>query len=126
MALLLTVLMMLMAVAAAGFLLSMVLRNSQKDRSRSLERADAQFSRVVVASTDPRLSLDAPAAEVMSESETHSRYHGSYTFTRIVRNEFGEYFMLKSTAGSEPFVKHVSQDVARTILKAAYRAPDGS
>lgn len=95
-----------------------------RDRPKHLDRANAQFSRVVIASQDPRFALDMSTAEVMSESETSAPRYGIYKFTRIVRNEFGEYFMLMSMPGREAFAKHVSHEAARVVLKARYVAPN--
>ncbi|MGJ7535973.1 MULTISPECIES: hypothetical protein [unclassified Variovorax] len=125
MAYVLLALMLLIAVAATAALKKALrLKLIARDRPKHLDRANAQFSRVVIASRDPHFALDVSTAEVMSDSETSAPRYGAYRFTRIVRNEFGEYFMLKSTPGSEAFVKHVSQEAARVILKSRYLPPD--
>ncbi len=122
----LSVLMMLTTlVAFFAFRRFVRLKCIARDRPKHLERANSQFSRVVVFSRDPHFALDMSTAKVISDTETSAPLYGFYEFTRIVRNELGEYFILKSTPGDKAFVKHVSQETARLVLKARYLPPKG-
>jgi hypothetical protein len=90
-------------------------------------QARALLLEVRVPSDDPRWALNAGEAEVMDESESHPNRQPDedhYFLTQIVRNPHGEYFLLKTTGvGGRPFVKLLSQDRAKLLLKARYRPP---
>lgn len=84
-----------------------------------------QLKSVQVSSAEERLILDASLAEVVEQSENVVQDEGQisvYYLTQIVRNSQGEYFLLKTTDG-RPYIKHLSQERARVVLKAKYRSP---
>jgi len=92
------------------------------------EQAVLDLKTVRVSSTAEKLVLDATAAEVVEQSENVVQDEGrisAYYLTQIVRNSDGEYFLLKTTDG-RPYVKHLSQERARVVLKAKYKSPGQS
>jgi hypothetical protein len=100
---------------------------SLKEKFRTArEEAARDLKAIHVASTDPRLVLDAAFAEVMDQSETaqhdESGHVIAFYLTQVVRNPAGEYFLLKTT-DKRPYVKHLSQGRAKLVLKAKYRPP---
>lgn len=90
------------------------------------DAAMAELRAVRVQSSVARLALDAEKAEVLDQSETVAhvdrRIEALY-LTQIVRTPAGEYFLLKTT-GKRPFVKHLTQAMARHLLGSRYRPPE--
>jgi hypothetical protein len=99
----------------------------EKIRQRR-EQAECDLKAVHVSSAVEKLVLDATSAEVVEQSENVVQDEGqifAYYLTQVVRNAQGEYFLLKTTDG-RPYVKHLSQERARVVLKAKYKAPGQS
>jgi hypothetical protein len=89
------------------------------------KQAREQLRSVKVSSGSQSHALDAATAEVVSESENVVQQEGTvewYYLTQVVRNEAGEYFLLKTTDTS-PFIKHLAQSRAKLVLKDKYKAP---
>jgi hypothetical protein len=87
--------------------------------------ARAQLREVKVTSQTLTLVLDGNTAEVVTESENTVQQEGTvewYYLTQIVRNESGEYFLLKTT-DKLPFIKHLSHPRAKLVLKGKYQTP---
>jgi hypothetical protein len=87
--------------------------------------ARAQLREVKVTSQILALALDGSTAEVITESENMVQQEGTvewYYLTQIVRNESGEYFLLKTT-DKLPFIKYLSHSRAKLVLKGKYQTP---
>jgi hypothetical protein len=119
------------AIVIVGFGGLLVWRTNRRDRAylASLhDAAYAQFKSVAIHSENPRYAFSGATAQVISEYETVSRSDGAVTFyscTRHARNQFGEYFLFKSGEPA-PYVKHMSHEMARVVLKTKYLQPDSS
>ena len=101
-------------------------RSSSKHLDALRTAAVVQLKSVHVKSATKELELLAAQAQVMDQSETVQEDEGkiySYYLTQIVRNEAGEYFLLKTT-DSRPYVKHLPQARAKVVLKSKYREKD--
>ena len=92
-------------------------------------RAHAEFASQAVTSRDPRFSFYGKNAVVVQDREEVGRADEgqviSHTLTRYARNPAGEYFLFICMNGTDPYVKHVSQSIAKLVLKQAYIAPNG-
>jgi hypothetical protein len=89
------------------------------------EGIERQFKQINVVVTAPTFSVNGATAEVVHDDVSIVRHKGErprYTFMRFVRNEHGEYFMFLSTEAT-PFVKHISHQAAKAVLKSKYRSP---
>lgn len=120
----------LVLVAVIGGLLFLLLHTRSREDRQYLaarrERAIQQFSLVEIASSNPAFAVRGATAETVHEQESVSRTDGMtghYSLTRYVRNQHGEHYMLISTEG-KPFVKHVTHEAAKAVLKSKYRAPN--
>jgi hypothetical protein len=121
---------LLLLVAVIGGLLYLLLHSRSREDRQYLaarrEQAIQQFSLVEIASSNPAFAVRGAAAEIVHEQESVSRTNGMighYSLTRYVRNQHGEHYMLISTEG-KPFVKHVTHEAAKAVLKSKYRAPN--
>ncbi|MFN9708599.1 MAG: hypothetical protein ACK53K_03860 [Burkholderiales bacterium] len=88
--------------------------------------ANEQFRNLHVSSNMESLVFDGAEAEIVSEEEhfeatPNGKAFISYSITRYAMNRAGEYFMFKSNIGSKPFLKHLSRDRAKLVLKDKYR-----
>jgi hypothetical protein len=98
-------------------------------KTRKLEAARNEahqaFATAVIASNDHRLSFNGSTAKVVKVEEPANPYREPtswFTLTIFARNEFGEYFMFKSTR-PKPLIKHISHPMALKLLKDAYVPP---
>lgn len=86
------------------------------------ESARRAFDRARVDSTDPRLVFNGRTATIVKVEEPANPYREPaawFTLTIFARNEFGEYFMFKSTR-PKPLIKHMPHSLAQHVLKADY------
>jgi hypothetical protein len=99
------------------------------ERAACRRSAVAQFESWQSTRAAVQLQLGLGECEVVQESEAVGRVRNgpiySYTLTRFLRNPNGEYFMFKSTP-SGPYVKAVSGEVARAVLKGKFVEPRGA
>jgi len=99
----------------------------RKTRKLEAARSEARqaFASMLIESSDPRFSLNGNTAEIIKIEEPANPYREPtawFTLTIFARNEFGEYFMFKSTR-PKPIIKHVSHSVALQVLKDDYVPP---
>ena len=97
--------------------------------ARKLERARREalssFHNLRVISIDPKLGFSGSTATIVKleePSNAHREPASWFTLTIFARNEYGEYFMFKSTK-PEPFLKHVTHAIAKQVLKNEYKTP---
>ena len=116
-------------VLAFGAALYALIRNKERANQQWLSERRAaiclQFQQVQVTANDPRFALNGNSAEVILDMENRTRTEGTvahFSVTRYVRNEYGEYFALISTEAA-PYVKHMSHQAAKQVLKSKYRPP---
>ena len=88
--------------------------------------ADEQFRRLHISSNMESLIFNGSDAEIVSEEEhfeatPNGKAFIGYSITRYAMNQAGEYFMFRSNIGSKPFIKHLSRDRAKLVLKDKYR-----
>ena len=108
--------------------ISAISLHRQKKALVDLKRvALEQFRSVRIDAPDPRYSFNGAAAAIVRTEETGGlkgllSSKRNYVLAIYARNESGEYFMFRSTP-TEPYIKHVSQSVARQVLGAQYKAP---
>lgn len=86
-------------------------------------RFDRQCLAIQIASVDPRLRFDGRSATVVRNTEERGQRGQLYSIERFARNRAGEYFLILSNEPGTPFVKHVTHEMARALLQAAYVAP---
>lgn len=99
----------------------------RKTRKLEAARSEARqaFASTLIESSDPRFSLNGNTAKIIKIEEPANPYREPtawFTLTIFARNEFGEYFMFKSTR-PKPIIKHVSHSVALQVLKDDYVPP---
>lgn len=96
-------------------------RTLEKMRLEAIEA----FRHVHIRSNDPKFSFagsDAIIIKIEEPANPQREPASWFILTIFARNEFGEYFMFKSTKPT-PFVKHVPHNVARLVLKDLYKWP---
>lgn len=99
----------------------------RKTRKLEAARGEARkvFASTLIESNDPRFSFNGNTAKIVKIEEPANSYREPtawFTLTIFACNEFGEYFMFKSTR-PKPIVKHVSHSIAMQVLKDDYVPP---
>lgn len=115
---------LLVYAALIGWPALMFLDGIRKKRRLDAARRNARqaFDNARVESTDPTLVFNGRTATIVKVEEPANPYREPtawFTLTIFARNEFGEYFVFKSTR-PKPFIKHMPHSLARQVLKADY------
>jgi len=97
-----------------------------RTKLRNIERsaADKQFKAYKAFDRNGQVVLDGSDCERLEVSDSFTlqsdRVHG-YVLTLLVVTPFNRYFLFKSNVGGRPYVKELSPQRARLILKERFR-----
>jgi hypothetical protein len=95
-------------------------RQFSSQRAAALERLKS----VCYSSSEEKYSLNGSTASIVKCEESDLIHNGrsECRLTVYLRNEAGEYFMVMPML-PKPYVKHMSHESARAILKGKYVSP---
>jgi len=102
-------------------------RLQKKSLAEAQSSAKQQFQQLCVSAPDPRHALVGSSARIVRTEETGGitglfGRGSNYVLAVYVRNEFGEYFMFRSSSAT-PYIKHLSHETARQVLGTQYQVP---
>lgn len=103
-------------------------KRKQAEIRRLLSAAELEFRRIRVESDHPRFRLSGRSAQVLKRLEHAAGQDASQVPEDIsihyhVRNPHGEYFFIIIRSDEPPFIKHMSHQAAKAVLKDRYLAP---
>ena len=90
--------------------------------SEARAAAHAQFQSYQALSHTGEVVLDGATADVLHSGETHSRNGDNYVLTLFVVTPQGRYFLFKSNESGKPFVRELTAERARLVLKRRFRS----
>jgi hypothetical protein len=97
---------------------------SARSLREARDAAGRQFHEYVAKALDGTLLLAGANAQILEASHSYSAYGGqlaNYVLTLIVVTEKQRYFLFKSNLSGQPFIKELTADRARIVLKAKFR-----
>ncbi len=98
---------------------------SDKAKSADRSKADAQFRAHRVSDGKGGIVFDGAVAKVLKTEETFRTSNGrvlDYVLTVFAITPTNRYFLFKSTPFGRPFLKELSSERARLVLKDRFRS----
>lgn len=83
--------------------------------------AEAQFRTYRVTSPSGEVMLDGDEAQVLHTTKSHGRYGENYVLTVFAVTPQDRYFLFKSNESGQPFLRELTADRARLVLKRRFR-----
>lgn len=120
----------LLALAMGGAMaLAIHLQNRKlAEIRRLLSAAELEFRRIRVESDHPKFRLSGRSAQILKRVEHAAGQEASQVPEEVsihyhVRNPHGEYFFIIIRSDEPPFIKHMSQQSAKAVLRDRYIPP---
>lgn len=96
-----------------------------RQRKKMRDTALCQFRNAKLTSTVGQYVFDGATARIIKQEESSFYARNEpYVLTLYAMNEHNEYFMFRSN-NPNPYIKHMSQSIAKVVLKDKYVPPSG-